>query len=70
MSKPKLILGDKFVQALTDAGLLPERTLGVVIRATVGEPVEMTYEVFGDERLLDIAGAIEETDDPEEAIAR
>jgi hypothetical protein len=66
----KLLAGHTFIRALEDAGLLPDRTVSVFIRATVGEPVELSYETLADELLLDIAGAIRETDDTQEALAR
>jgi hypothetical protein len=71
MSPQKMILGDKFINALTAAGLLPERTVSVVIRAAISEVVVMEYEVYGDDRLVGIAAtAIEITEDESEAVAR
>jgi hypothetical protein len=63
----KIIMGDKFIAALHEAGLVDDRTSTVTIKATVGRPILLDYECFGDDRLLDIVGAIEVLDDEDAA---
>lgn len=63
----KVILAEAFIKALTDAGLVPERTVSVFIKAKVGEPITMDYTCFGDERLLDVARGVRVAADGEDA---
>lgn len=62
----KPILAKKFIEALTETGLLPPWTTRVKIEAKIGEPVQIEYEVYGDERLLEIAPGIVEPNEGEE----
>jgi hypothetical protein len=62
----KLLNGDRFIRALQDAGLLPERAASVSIEARYGEPVTMEYAIFADERLLGVAN-VPEADDERDA---
>lgn len=66
----KLILGDPFIKAMQDTGLLPEACREVTIHAVVGGVVTVDYQVFGDERLVELADGLVETDDPAKAICR
>jgi hypothetical protein len=63
MTPSKMIMADKFINALIEAGLVGDRTATVTIKATCGEPIYLDYECLGDERLLNIVGAIEVVDD-------
>jgi hypothetical protein len=67
------ILANAFLDALEEAGLLPDKhcTTRVVIDAKVGEPVTLTQYKLGDERLLGVArDGVKETDSTADAIAR
>lgn len=50
----KLITGDKFVRGLIELGLADHQTRRVTIDATVGEPIILTIEKYGDDRLLQL----------------
>ena len=49
MSKP--ITGRKFIAELVRAGIIPDMTTDVVIRASVNNAVMIEYTVYADEKL-------------------
>jgi hypothetical protein len=51
----RIILAERFMDALKEQGLIPSNCRRVVIDAEVSNPVHLYYECFGDERLLNIA---------------
>ena len=58
MSRRKIIVANKLIDAFTEAGLLPDDCIRFDIRAEIGEPVLLSYEVLGDERLLGLAASV------------
>lgn len=65
--QPKLIHGRRFIDAMIESGLLPPYTVAVTIKASVSDVVTLDYQTFGDERLVNFAANLAETDDPIEA---
>jgi len=64
------IHGGTFIDALREAGLLPDRTVSVTIRATYGEPVRMEYECHpSQEELAALLPGIKKADSADDARA-
>ncbi len=61
----KKILWKPFFEAMQAAGLLPEpeNCRRLTIDAEVGKALRITYYRYGDTRVLDVPGSMQETDD-------
>jgi hypothetical protein len=49
-----IITGRGLGKKLVDAGIVPANTIRIIIDIDVNSAVKLYYEVFGDERLLEI----------------
>jgi len=58
VQKPRVLVGTVFIQALIDAGLVPEYCQRIVIEAQVGDIVLIHYRAAGDDRLLNVVSAL------------
>lgn len=52
------IIGDKFVNACIDAGIIPIGATKVIIEAEYDNAVRIHYACLGDDRLLDVVPAL------------
>ena len=50
---------DRFIDALTEMGILPEGCIRVTIDARLDEPVTISYTVLSRPNLLNVAGGLE-----------
>lgn len=51
------VLGNRLIQALIDAGIIPDLCCHVVIEAQVDGLVTIDYRGYGDERLVEVLPA-------------
>ena len=54
MSKPIYDHSSELVKSLIDSGIVPDNCCRVIIDIAYDNAVKVYYEVYGDERLLDI----------------
>lgn len=64
------LMGKDFIKGLVEAGIVPDETVSVVIKAEYGQVVTIYVQQYGDCRLLNVVetldGAIVEREKPQE----